>query len=162
MDTIRLLPAEPAYSIGIAARKLGITIPSLRLYEKEGLILPLRTATNRRLYSINDLRIVQTTKHLIHHHGLNFAGIRRLMAFLPCWKIRGCNPVLYRRCEVPHITDSPCWSSGKARWREWDGDCQSCPVYEMASQIGQLSIYDLMRYTKKEKRGELRGKPTAL
>lgn len=141
--------SEPIYSIGVAARKVGVAVPSLRLYEKEGLICPFRTSTKRRLYSVNDLRIVQTVRHLIHEGGLNFAGIRRLMAFLPCWKIRGCNPVLYRTCKVPFITDRPCWSSGEAVLRKCDGDCQSCPVYEMACQIGQLSILDLTNAQKR-------------
>jgi MerR family transcriptional regulator/heat shock protein HspR len=136
--------SEPTYSIGVAARKLGIAVPTLRLYDKEGLIVPFRTSTKRRLYSINDLRIIETVQHLIHGNGLNFAGIRRVMAFLPCWRIRGCDPALYRTCKVPCITESPCWSSGNALWRKCNEDCQSCPVYEMASHIKELSIYDLM------------------
>ena len=141
---MQILDSEPTYSIGIAARKLGIAVPTLRLYEIEGLIAPIRTGTNRRLYSLNDLRIVETVQHLIRLHGLNFAGIRRLMAFLPCWKIRGCGPASYRACEVPRITDSPCWSSGIAEWRNCHEDCQSCPVYAKAFQIGELNIHDLM------------------
>jgi len=142
---MQILDSEPTYSIGVAARKAGIAVPTLRLYEKEGFIVPFRTSTNRRLYSINDLRIVETVRQLIQARGLNFAGIRRLMSFLPCWKIRGCDPALYRNCKVPHITDSPCWNSGKAEWRKCDGDCQSCPVYEMACRIGDLSIRDFFR-----------------
>jgi hypothetical protein len=91
------------------------------------------------------LRIVETVRHLVHEGGLNFAGIRRLMAFLPCWRIRGCDPAIYRMCKVPCITESPCWSSGEAVWRKYHDDCQACPVYEMAGQIGELNIYDLMR-----------------
>jgi len=124
---------------------MGMAVPTLRLYEKEGLIVPLRTSTKRRLYSVNDLRIVQTVQHLIHEHGLNFTGIRRLMAFLPCWKIRGCDPALYRACTVPSITDKPCWSSEEALWRKSQEDCQVCPVYRMAVRIGDLSIHDLMK-----------------
>lgn len=142
---MQISDSEPTYSIGLAARKLGISVPTLRLYEKEGLIAPIRTGTKRRLYSLNDLRIIETVQHLIHVHGLNFAGIRRLMAFLPCWKIRGCDRNSYRTCKVPQITDSPCWSSGRAEWRNCDEDCQSCPVYAKACQVGELNIRDLMK-----------------
>jgi MerR family transcriptional regulator/heat shock protein HspR len=124
---------------------MGMAVPTLRLYEKEGLIVPLRTSTKRRLYSVNDLRIVETVQHLIHEHGLNFAGIRRLMAFLPCWKIRGCDPALYRACMVPSITDKPCWSNGEAVCRKSQEDCQVCPVYRMALRIGDLSFRDLIK-----------------
>ena len=116
-----ILDSEPTFTIGVAARKAGVAVPTLRLYEKEGLICPFRTSTKRRLYSVNDLRIVETVRHLVHEGGLNFAGIRRLMAFLPCW------------------------SNGEAAWPKCRDNCQACPVYEMASQIGELSIYDFMR-----------------
>ncbi len=140
-----ILDSEPRYSIGIAAQKVGIAVPPLRLYEKEGFICPFKTPTNRRLYSLNDLRIVQTVRHLIHEHGLNFAGVRRLMAFLPCWKIKGCDAATYRRCKVPSITDSPCWSSGKAVPRNCREECQSCEVYRIATQIDTLSASDLTK-----------------
>ncbi len=139
-----ILNSEPAFTIGVAARRAGVAVPTLRLYEKEGLICPVRTSTKRRLYSVNDLRIVETVRHLIHEDGLNFAGIRRLMAFLPCWKIRGCDPALYRKCRVPSITDRPCWSCDEALGRESHEDCQVCPVYGMAVRIGDLSIHDFM------------------
>lgn len=142
---MRMSESEPVYTIGTAAEKLHLSVPTLRLYEKEGLIVPLRTATRRRLYSLNDLGIVEAAQHLIHDHGLNFAGIRRLMAFLPCWKIRGCDPALFHTCRVPCITDSPCWSSGLAMWRKCDGDCQTCPVYHVAGQIDHLSIHDVAK-----------------
>ncbi|MCK5552804.1 MAG: MerR family transcriptional regulator [Deltaproteobacteria bacterium] len=145
MNNSRILDSEPTFTIGIAARKARVAIPTLRLYEKEGLICPFRTSTKRRLYSVNDLRIVETVRHLVHEGGLNFAGIRRLMAFLPCWKIRGGDLTQCRKCKVPSITESPCWSNGEAAWPKCRDNCQACPVYEMASQIGELSIYDFMR-----------------
>ncbi len=141
---MRITDPEPVFSIGSAARKLQISIPTLRLYEKEGLICPMRTSTHRRLYSLNDLRIVETAQLLIHEDGLNFAGIRRLMAFLPCWKIRGCDPNLYHTCKVPCINDNPCWSTGLALWRKCEEDCQNCSVYKMASQIRKISIQNLI------------------
>jgi len=142
---MRVSDSNSIFTINTAAQKLGISVPTLRLYEKEGLICPIRTATHRRLYSLNDLRIAQTVQHLIHDRGLNFAGIRRLMAFLPCWKIRRGDRTLCRKCKVPSITDTPCWSSGKALWRKSNSDCQSCLVYEMACRIGDLSIRDFIK-----------------
>jgi hypothetical protein len=31
---------QPVYTIGIVAKLLGISIPTLRMYEREGLIIP--------------------------------------------------------------------------------------------------------------------------
>jgi len=136
---------EPIYNIGLAAAKAGIAVPTLRLYEKEGFIVPFRTSTNRRLYSSNDLRIVQTVRNLVQFQGLNFAGIRRLMSFLPCWKIKNCDSASYRTCAVPRISDKPCWSSKDAPDRKREGECRSCPVYQIAYRMGNLSIQDLMK-----------------
>lgn len=43
------------YSIGEFSRKTGIGIHTLRYYEHEGLLLPARTAANRRQYSERDV-----------------------------------------------------------------------------------------------------------
>ena len=50
---------EPVYTIGHAAQKLGVAVPTLRMYEQAGLILPFRTETKRRLYSRHDLAHLQ-------------------------------------------------------------------------------------------------------
>ncbi|UCD72321.1 MAG: MerR family transcriptional regulator [Syntrophobacterales bacterium] len=141
---MKVSDSEPIYTIGIAAKKLGISVPALRVYEKEGLIVPLRTSTNRRLYSLNDLRIIETIRNLIQRDGLNFVGLRRMLSFLPCWKIKRCNPASFDKCEVPRIADRPCWSSGKSASRQCEDDCQSCPVYAHACHVDDLSVYDLI------------------
>ena len=43
------------YSIGEFSRKTGLGIHTLRYYEHEGLLLPERTAANRRRYSEHDV-----------------------------------------------------------------------------------------------------------
>ncbi|MBF1705012.1 MAG: MerR family transcriptional regulator [Selenomonas sp.] len=43
------------YSIGEFSRKTGLGIHTLRYYEHEGLLLPERTAANRRRYSERDV-----------------------------------------------------------------------------------------------------------
>lgn len=43
------------YSIGEFSRKTGLGIYTLRYYEHEGLLLPERTAANRRCYSERDV-----------------------------------------------------------------------------------------------------------
>jgi len=47
---------EPVFTIGVAAKKLEIAVPTLRMYEKAGFIIPFRNETDRRLYSISDLK----------------------------------------------------------------------------------------------------------
>ncbi len=77
---------------------INIAVPTLRMYEKAGLIIPFRNETDRRLYSIADLKRVSFIKRLIKAEGLNLAGIRRLMALLPCWELKPCSPELKEQC----------------------------------------------------------------
>ena len=54
---------EPIYPIRIAAKLLNISVHTLRMYEKEDLILPYKKSSSHRLYSINDIdRIQRCTK----------------------------------------------------------------------------------------------------
>ena len=63
---------EPIYAIGFAAKKLQVSIPSLRQYEFEGLILSSKTDTGRRIYSEMEIDKVKCIKKMIQKHGLNF------------------------------------------------------------------------------------------
>ena len=127
---------EPEYTIGIAARKLNVSVHALRLYEREGLIRPFRTETNRRLYSDVEIRKVGWIKRMIHEHGLNFEGIRRLIALVPCYKhVKSCNKEMRDNCGYIAAKDRPCWSYDTPCAAEQEGNgCRDCPVY--------LGIYD--------------------
>jgi|GEM_PF-570478 len=72
-------PNEPVYTIGVAARLLGISPQTLRLFEREGLIDPSRTENNMRLYSQNELVLLQRICVLIKDEGLNLAGVRTVL-----------------------------------------------------------------------------------
>lgn len=87
------------YTIGIAARLLGLHEHTLRFYEDEGLIQPQRDPkSNRRLYSEQDLQWIQCIRELIHHAGLTAKGIRRLLDLVPCWQIKHCPEEQWRTC----------------------------------------------------------------
>ncbi len=48
-------------------------------YEREKLILPYRTRTQRRLFSQNDLENIQFLQFLTQKMGVNLAGVRWLL-----------------------------------------------------------------------------------
>lgn len=52
------------YRIGDAARSLGISPATLRLWERQGLIEPRRTRGGRRRYSERDLALLRQIQHL--------------------------------------------------------------------------------------------------
>lgn len=70
---------KPLYTIGVAARLLGVHPQTLRLYEREGLISPSRTEGNTRLYSQRDIEDVRTIMHLTREVGVNLAGVELIV-----------------------------------------------------------------------------------
>jgi len=73
--------ARPVYVISIAASIAGCHPRTLRIYEEEGLLEPVRTDTNIRLYSDEDLRRVRVIRYLTQVRGVNLAGIKLLLQF---------------------------------------------------------------------------------
>ncbi|HYU81853.1 MAG TPA: MerR family transcriptional regulator, partial [Candidatus Polarisedimenticolia bacterium] len=55
---------RPVYIISIAAGLAGCHPRTLRIYEEEGLLDPVRTDTNIRLYSDEDLDRVRAIRYL--------------------------------------------------------------------------------------------------
>ncbi|MFL7794094.1 MAG: MerR family transcriptional regulator, partial [Anaerolineae bacterium] len=88
---------RPVYTIGTAAELLGVHPRTLRLYEDGGLLRPARK-NNRRFYTTNDLQWIGCIRYLLHDKGLNQEGLRRLLALIPCWEIRGCNREEMENC----------------------------------------------------------------
>ena len=66
------------FSISVAAELAGVHPQTLRIYEREGLLDPLRTAGGTRRYSRNDIdRLTEILT--LTGAGLNLAGVRRVL-----------------------------------------------------------------------------------
>ncbi|AYW46382.1 MerR family transcriptional regulator [Tetragenococcus koreensis] len=52
------------YSIGEISKKINLSIDTLRFYEKEGLIVPTRNSSNRRVYDEKDITWIEFLKRL--------------------------------------------------------------------------------------------------
>lgn len=72
---------RPVYIISIAAGLAGCHPRTLRIYEEEGLLEPVRTDTNIRLYSDDDLQRVRVIRYLTQVRGVNLAGVKLLLQF---------------------------------------------------------------------------------
>lgn len=73
--------SRPVYVISIAAGLAGCHPRTLRIYEEEGLLEPVRTQTNIRLYSDADLARVRCIRYLTQVRGVNLAGVKLLLRF---------------------------------------------------------------------------------
>ncbi len=65
---------EPVYMIGIAARMLDVHPQTLRLYDREGLLCPMRHG-RQRLYSERDIEVLHFILNLTRDMGVNRAGV---------------------------------------------------------------------------------------
>ncbi len=67
------------YTIGMVARMYNIHPQTLRLYEREGLIKPQRTAGNNRVYTDEDLERLEFILTLTRELGVNLAGVEIIL-----------------------------------------------------------------------------------
>jgi len=67
--------AEPCYVISVAARMVGVHAQTLRYYEGAGIIEPLRSSGNQRLYSASDVERLKQIKTLVGDLGIDLAGV---------------------------------------------------------------------------------------
>jgi DNA-binding transcriptional MerR regulator len=65
------------FSIGEVSRAVGLAPQTLRLWEREGLVRPRRTARGYRVYAETDVDRLREIKQLRKVEGLNFAAIRK-------------------------------------------------------------------------------------
>jgi MerR family transcriptional regulator/heat shock protein HspR len=120
---------KPVYTIGIAADLVGVSVHLLRVYEKEGLIIPHKTPTGRRIYSDLELEKVRCIRRMINENGINFEGLRRLLALVPCWRIRDCEHQTQSACPAHTNTDRPCWATEEKCLHPLPS-CRDCTVYQ--------------------------------
>ena len=71
--------SRPVYVISVAASLTGCHPRTLRIYEEEGLVDPVRTETNIRLYSDEDVHRVRVIRYLTQKRGVNLAGVKILL-----------------------------------------------------------------------------------
>lgn len=72
-------PRGGCYMIGVVSARYEIHPQTLRLYEREGLLLPSRTEGKTRLYSEEDLERLEFILSLTRDLGVNLAGVEVVM-----------------------------------------------------------------------------------
>ncbi len=70
---------EKTYFISAVASKYNIHPQTLRLYEREGLLIPSRSKGNTRMFSDEDLKKLEFILNLTREMGVNLAGIEIIM-----------------------------------------------------------------------------------
>ena len=71
--------SKAGYMISAVAEMYNIHPQTLRLYEREGLLIPSRSEGNTRLYTQEDLDQLEVILNLTRELGVNLAGIDIIM-----------------------------------------------------------------------------------
>lgn len=144
-DRLRSCPTVVVFShpqpgmvkIGEASRQLGISVQAIRLYEQEGLIISFKSQKGTRWYSQEDLIWMRRIRELIGE-GLNFAGIRHLLAQVPCWELKPCSPEDRQGCCMRFESQVPCWAAPEKLCSEKLKECYFCNTYRSAPKFVNL------------------------
>ena len=123
----------PVYSIGSAARILGVSVQTLRLYESEGLILPQKSAGGHRLYSELDIERLKCIRKAIVEDKIGINGIRRMQSLIPCWQFAGCSESDRKSCPAYGEHAGGCWTYKHQNNACAERTCPSCQVYIKSS-----------------------------
>ena len=67
------------YTISVVAEQYGIHPQTLRLYEREGLITPSRSAKGTRYYTEEDVERLELILSLTRDMGVNLAGVEIIL-----------------------------------------------------------------------------------
>lgn len=82
LDKAGLDPEKPMFPISVVADILKVHQRTLRIYDDEQLLVPSRSAKNRRLYSLNDIERGKFIQYLTRELGINLAGIKIIFHLL--------------------------------------------------------------------------------
>ncbi len=72
----------PILPIGAVATTLNIHQRTLRIYDKEGILSPKRSAKNRRNYTLDDIEKAKLILFLTRNLALNLAGVKIILTML--------------------------------------------------------------------------------
>jgi MerR family transcriptional regulator, heat shock protein HspR len=70
---------EPVYVISVAARLVDLPSWVLRVLDQEGVVVPTRTDSNRRLYSNANIKMLERVHELMVQKEVNIAGIKIIL-----------------------------------------------------------------------------------
>jgi MerR family transcriptional regulator/heat shock protein HspR len=126
------------YSIGVAARILGVSVQTLRMYESEGLIIIPKSAGNQRIYSEADIERLRCIRKAINEDKISISGMKRIHGMIPCWDIIKCSAEERSVCPAYKNHLGGCWTYHHQHSVCAERDCRLCDVYIRSSDCGHI------------------------
>ena len=131
----------PVYTLSTTSSLSGIPVHSIRQYMDKGLIIPYKKKSNRNLFSQVDILRLKYIHKLLNEDGLNIAGIRSLLALIPCWAIRQCAVEEREHCHAFHSDAYPCWEASEKGITCKNTNCRECEVYRIVEDYPDIKSF---------------------
>jgi MerR family transcriptional regulator, heat shock protein HspR len=128
----------PVFDIGTVARMLGVSVQTLRLYERRGLILVQKSASHQRRYTAADVERLRCIREAITRHKISIEGIRRIQSLVPCWEYVKCPTEQRLACPAYLEHAAGCWTYKHRKNVCAHADCRACRVYQLSSDCGSI------------------------
>ncbi|MBF0283859.1 MAG: MerR family transcriptional regulator [Magnetococcales bacterium] len=131
--------------IGVVAKRLGISIRTIHMYEREKLFIAYKNTAGTRYFTENDVAWLTEVRRMIKS-GISIAGIRRLMSLLPCWESKKCSHEGKVNCPVITDHESPCWANKENHCQGTAQECRHCEVYGMRFCVATMKHFLDIRF----------------
>ena len=137
---------SPLFSIGAIAETLGVSVQTIRLYEKEQLIIPFKKESKHRLFSHSDLERLKFIRYAISELKVGIGGLKIILSLIPCWEITSCSHEDKIKC-ISFPSLKPCWSSSENKKSCSNKECRDCIVYTKFNSCNNIknSINEISR-----------------
>ena len=141
MDHTSIKSTSPVYTLSTTSALSGIPVHSIRQYMDKGLIIPFKKESSRNLFSQVDILRLKYIHKLLDEDGLNIAGIRKLLALIPCWAIRQCSDEERKDCQSFHSDAYPCWEASEKGTLCKNTNCRECEVYRIVEDYPDVKSF---------------------
>ena len=131
----------PVYTLSTTATLSGIAVHSIRQYIDKGLIIPFKKESKHNLFSQVDILRLKYIHKLLDKDGLNIAGIRTILALIPCWTMRQCSAEEREKCLAYQSDTSPCWEASEKGTSCKNTNCRECEVYRIVENYPDVKSF---------------------
>ena len=138
MTGIKIQDEEPIFPISAAAKLLNVSVHTLRMYEREGLLIAFKKNSHRRLFSKDDIKRIECIRRSINELKISINGIKTIYSLIPCWDIIKCNAKDRKICKAFKGHNEPCWSYDHLGTICEKQNCRNCNVYKKYSDCGDI------------------------
>ena len=138
MVHVNITEDTPLYTISTAAELIGVSVHTLRMYEREGLIVPFKKSSKHRVYSQFDIERLKCIRDSITNKKISIAGIKGMLSLIPCWRIKKCSKEERDNCKAYLGEYEPCWHYKHENNTCAANECRLCKVFKVYGSCKEM------------------------